>query len=144
MKKKFCAWKILLLKKVGKNITGARVQKGFTQKRLAEELGCHQVALSQYELGGRDIKISKLALIAKILGVDFESLIFVEEDQIYKPKYKDYFVSYAHQDGFDSAIVTSLRAKGFNDEDSLQILTEILAKKYRHKGVVILFFKELN
>lgn len=50
-------------------IARARLQRGWSQQRLAEELGTSQSHIARME-SGRDVMVHTLARIAKALGTD--------------------------------------------------------------------------
>ena len=54
---------------VGKNIKILRKQKGWTQRRVAEQLDVSVPAFSKMETGMTDLNISRLNQIAKLFGI---------------------------------------------------------------------------
>ncbi len=64
---------------VGARIRAARKSKpGFTMKKLGDEIGVSEQAISQYELGKRPIQVETLRKIAAALGVSVEHLLDVD------------------------------------------------------------------
>lgn len=55
---------------VVENIKTIRLEKGISQKILADSLGVDISAISNVENGKRELKVSELAIIANSLGVD--------------------------------------------------------------------------
>lgn len=67
------------MSKLGKRVKKIRESKGMTQKYLATKLGYNSSStLSMIENGDLDFSASKVPEIAKILGVDINSLFFEE------------------------------------------------------------------
>lgn len=56
-------------------IAAARIDKGMTQKQLADALGVGQSIIARWETGGRVPKMQTLQRIAAALGVDWTTLI---------------------------------------------------------------------
>lgn len=56
-------------------IAAARIDKGMTQKQLADALGVGQSIIARWETGGRVPKMQTLQRIAEALGVDWIELI---------------------------------------------------------------------
>jgi transcriptional regulator with XRE-family HTH domain len=72
-----------------KNISAIRREKGVTQEVIAEELGVDTSVISNIENGKRELKVSELEKIAKVLGVDVLFLItypHVYEKKNHKPE----------------------------------------------------------
>jgi transcriptional regulator with XRE-family HTH domain len=64
----------------GQNLRQARTQKGWSQRRLAEELDSRGLkldpsAVTRIELGSRVIKLQEAAVAAECLGVDLQELM---------------------------------------------------------------------
>lgn len=55
---------------IGERIKQCRLERGMTQKDLAERMGISPVCISQYETGKRVPKIETIDRIATALGVD--------------------------------------------------------------------------
>lgn len=60
---------------VGANVKRWRLLRNVTQKELASALGITQAALSQYEIGKREISARMLADIATLLDVPTDALV---------------------------------------------------------------------
>ena len=56
-------------------IAAARIDKGMTQKQLADALGTGQSLVARWETGGRVPKMQTLQRIAAALGVEWTELI---------------------------------------------------------------------
>jgi len=61
---------------IGKIIKKTRIQKGWTQKDLAERLGLKQPNISLIEKGKVNLTLETLTKIAKVLGIDKIELKF--------------------------------------------------------------------
>lgn len=59
----------------GYRISEARMAKGWSQQRLAEELGTTQQTIQRYESGSRDIKSGTIIKLSKALGVTVAYLL---------------------------------------------------------------------
>lgn len=59
----------------GYRISEARMAKGWSQQRLAEELGTTQQTIQRYESGARDIKSGTIIKLSKALGVTVAYLL---------------------------------------------------------------------
>lgn len=58
----------------GELLHAARVRVGMSQRKLAKELGMSQSGVAEWEHGKRGIKLSTVAQIAEILGIDQSEL----------------------------------------------------------------------
>lgn len=58
-----------------KNLIALRKAKGWTQERLAAELGCTTACISNYENGLRNIDLKTAARLANALGCTVDELI---------------------------------------------------------------------
>ncbi|CAI1698915.1 helix-turn-helix domain-containing protein [Serratia ficaria] len=58
-----------------KTLRDARVEKGITQAKLAEELGRPQSFIAKVENGERKLDVVEFALIARLLDVDTGPII---------------------------------------------------------------------
>lgn len=59
----------------GYRISEARMAKGWSQQRLAEELGTTQQTIQRYESGSRDVKSGTIIKLSKALGVTVAYLL---------------------------------------------------------------------
>jgi transcriptional regulator with XRE-family HTH domain len=57
---------------VGRNVRECRTRRGWTQEQLAERCEMHTLEISRYERGGRDMRVSTVARLAK--GLEVEAL----------------------------------------------------------------------
>lgn len=62
---------------IGEVIKEKRLQKGFSQKKLAELVGCAEITIRQYENGSREPKLERLEKIAEKLGTDTKALMII-------------------------------------------------------------------
>jgi transcriptional regulator with XRE-family HTH domain len=70
---------------LGERIKHLRLKKGLTQSFVARELGYkHSSILCEIESGKKGISADKLPKVAKILGVDINSLFF--EKKVHKSR----------------------------------------------------------
>ena len=63
------------LKKFGRRIQHLRKKAGLTQSELAEKIDVSQEVISRVECGHAGVKLSRLALMAKALGVKPKELL---------------------------------------------------------------------
>ena len=64
--------------KIGERIRKIRREKDITQEYLAQQIGCKQQTIVAYEKNQRDLSVTKLEQIAKVLNVPVASF-FQEE-----------------------------------------------------------------
>ena len=64
--------------KIGEKIRKIRREKDITQEALAHQIGCKQQTIVAYEKNQRDLSVTKLEQIAKVLNVPVASF-FQEE-----------------------------------------------------------------
>ena len=69
-------------KEIGKRIKQFRKEKRITQKQLAEEVGCAEMTISQYERGLYSPKTNTRIAIAKALGIPYNSLFGVNDTDL--------------------------------------------------------------
>lgn len=60
---------------IGLKIREARLKKGWSQQRLADILGCHQVTIARYETGKNNPQIDNLTKIAKVLKTSVKNIL---------------------------------------------------------------------
>jgi transcriptional regulator with XRE-family HTH domain len=60
---------------IGSKVRRLRIEKGYSQDRLAIEAHMDQSGLSKFERGGRGVGRIPLTRIASVLGISFEDLI---------------------------------------------------------------------
>ena len=77
---------------IGENIKNIRMQKGLTQKQLAEKSGVAEITIRQYESDKREPKITQLQKI--IIALDLESIRDVVDYPMGSTKYNKIFVFY--------------------------------------------------
>ena len=70
---------------IGENIRRIRIEKGMTQKQVAEACGTVDAAIRTYELGKANPKPVTVAKIAKALGVSPAELYGMDENGQYDP-----------------------------------------------------------
>ena len=66
---------------IGKRITAARENKGYSQKRLAEELHVNQTRLSNWEVGEVPAPVEFIPDLARILDVSVDYLLGINRDE---------------------------------------------------------------
>ena len=64
---------------LGKRIRTARIQAGYTQEDVAEKVGVSRTAVSQWEIGDIEPKISNLIAVAEALNVSTDYLLGIED-----------------------------------------------------------------
>ena len=57
------------------NIRNLRIDNGYTQKQIAEQLGISQNTYSQYEVGVLNYPVDALIILADFYGVSVDSLL---------------------------------------------------------------------
>ena len=62
--------------KYGLKLKLARIEKGYTQKQLAEKMGVKTITIQNYERCCREPKIDTMKKLAKILEKPVEKLFF--------------------------------------------------------------------
>ena len=82
-----------LRKQLGKKIREAREEKSFTQKQLGRALGYSSMAISHFEKGIRELKISSLQKLSKVLDKDLSFFLppqttFFRANQSYNQRVK--------------------------------------------------------
>lgn len=68
-----------LLKKFGLNVKFARMKKGLTQEQLAELMDIHWTYIAKIETGRINMSLGKILELAKVLNVDINKLLYIEE-----------------------------------------------------------------
>lgn len=63
---------------VAENVMRLRIQRGMTQKQLAEELGVTQPRVAQIESAGANLQIDTLDRLAAVFGVEPARLLQTE------------------------------------------------------------------
>ena len=61
-------------KKFGKRIRELRLEKGWSQEGLADELGLHRTYVGAVERGEQNISLDNIEKVAKRLGLSVEEL----------------------------------------------------------------------
>jgi transcriptional regulator with XRE-family HTH domain len=64
-----------LLIKIGRRIAAARVDAGMTQQELAARACIHRSSVANLERGNQEMAVTRLALLAQILGLKLEDLV---------------------------------------------------------------------
>lgn len=60
---------------VGRRIAQVRKEREWTQERLGEEVGVHQVSIARWEVGSQPISVTDLVLVAEALEVEPGALL---------------------------------------------------------------------
>ena len=66
-----------LLQEVGRRVSQARRDRGWTQEALATAIGIEPVTLSRLETGDRALSLTTLSAIAEVIGVHLGDLVDV-------------------------------------------------------------------
>ncbi|CPR83082.1 prophage regulatory ptotein [Mycobacteroides abscessus subsp. abscessus] len=66
----------------GERVRDFRIERGWTQRQLAERLSLDASAVSRLEQGTRAIRLGEAAQIAEVLGIDFADLVFGDLDPV--------------------------------------------------------------
>ncbi|EHI96986.1 helix-turn-helix domain protein [Clostridium sp. DL-VIII] len=64
----------------GLKIKLKRIEKGYTQKKLAQELSVTVSTIQNYEAEKREPKIETMKKLSKILGISVQDLFFSDEE----------------------------------------------------------------
>lgn len=108
------------MEKLYDNIRKIRLIKGFSQQNMADELNLSQRHYGRIEAGAVDISFSLICKIADILGVKVNSLIGLEEVNIFnsynQPQKVGHFNAYNSTDIED---VTKLYERLIKEKDEL-------------------------
>lgn len=88
--------------KIAENIKAIRLAKQIKQKVVADALGLEITAISNFENGKRDIRVSELESIAKALGVSVIDLI------TYPDKYEPSANSERKEEPFEAVLQIKL------------------------------------
>lgn len=110
------------------NIKSLRVEKGISQKEIADRLGFGQSNYNKIENGITELSVSKMLEIAEILGVSVSVILGDNEVQILKNEIlkRDKLISFL-------TLLSTEFANGINTEDNpkrFQELVESLREKY--------------
>ena len=91
--------------RINEIIKEKRLEKGYTQEQMAELLGITAPAVNKWEKGASYPDITLLSPLARLLGVDLNTLLSFHEDL--SKKEVQLFVSHlskvAEEDGFEAA-----------------------------------------
>lgn len=68
------------LLELGLSIRQRRIDAGWTQAQLATQAGCSQAALSLFEQSGKGLKLERLVVVLKQLGL----MVLVDERSAYE------------------------------------------------------------
>ena len=63
-----------LIRQIGQRIRNYRVQKGFSQERLAELSGCHPTYIGQIERGEKNATLESIEKISSALKIPLSTL----------------------------------------------------------------------
>jgi len=64
-----------ILEKFGKMARAQRLKRGLSQEGLAEKAGVHRIYIGMLERAEKNITLTNIEKIAKVLGVDIETLL---------------------------------------------------------------------
>lgn len=64
----------------GKRLKQARLDKGYTQTEIANQLGLPQQTWQRYETGKNDLKMSTIYAICKALDISSDWLLGLKEE----------------------------------------------------------------
>lgn len=70
-----------LIRQIGQRIRNYRVQKGFSQERLAELSGCHPTYIGQIERGEKNATLESIEKISSALKISLSTLFEKLEPQ---------------------------------------------------------------
>lgn len=75
---------------VGENIKRIRIERGLTQKQLAEQCNLSEITIRQYEDGKYIPKIGNLKKIANVLEVTVYEIYGSENGSVMEPNYLEW------------------------------------------------------
>jgi ribosome-binding protein aMBF1 (putative translation factor) len=64
-----------MLREFAETIKASRTKKGFSQKKVADEVGTKQQVISRLENGVDDIKLSTFFRVANVLHIDLDKFV---------------------------------------------------------------------
>ena len=64
-----------LLIKIGRRVRAARIDAGMTQQELADRACISRPSVANLERGNQEMAVTRLALLARILGLKLEDLV---------------------------------------------------------------------
>ena len=64
-----------LLHKIGRRVRAARMDAGMTQQELADRVLLSRPSIANLEGGNQEVPVTRLALIARVLGLDLADLV---------------------------------------------------------------------
>lgn len=67
-----------LLNNIARNVRNYRLQKGFSQEKLAEKCNFHRTYIGSIERGERNLTLSTLEILSKELNISIAQLLHVE------------------------------------------------------------------
>ncbi len=70
--------------RIHEKLKAVRLLKGWSQEKMAEELGYSIGGYAKIERGENDINMTKLGKIAETMGVDLESLLGLNETNVFQ------------------------------------------------------------
>jgi len=70
--------------RIHEKLKAVRLLKGWSQEKMAEELGYSIGGYAKIERGENDINMTKLGKIAETMGVDLESLLGLNEANVFQ------------------------------------------------------------
>lgn len=76
---------------LGINIKNIRINKGFTQEKLALESSISRSHIAMIEAGKRDITVSALFKISRALNVDLKQIFSFDNVEIYKFDIEEFY-----------------------------------------------------
>jgi transcriptional regulator with XRE-family HTH domain len=64
-----------LLIKIGRRVAAARIDAGMTQAELADRACIHRSSVANLERGNQEVAVTRLELLAHILGLELADLV---------------------------------------------------------------------
>jgi transcriptional regulator with XRE-family HTH domain len=107
-----------LYAEVGRRLRQARVTKGLSQERLAQQLGISRASVVNIEAGRQRAPLHLLWQLSEALGTDLSLLIPRREE----------LSPTAKESTLDPVMVKQIREAANNDPDAVKILTRLASK----------------
>ncbi len=64
-----------LLRRIGRRVRDARMDAGMTQQELADRVLLSRPSIANMEGGNQEVPVTRLALIARVLGLELVDLV---------------------------------------------------------------------
>lgn len=103
---------------IGEQIRKIRLQKGYSQKYIADFIGCSQSKLNRIENGKSDISIADLLTVCEVLDTNLPSIL-PQETRLIESKFTE------NENSFDSTNNSAQRKEELQVEQLAALAMEI-------------------